>query len=439
MFEYIRLVNYKSFEDITLDLTDRQGQPKKMVLIYGENGIGKSNIASAFSFLGDSLRTMNVRDMIESILAKRPEVVDEEFFSSFIKSQLKDLEALIKDCKMVSSEGSMSLEFGFKLNGKSGRYIIETNDSEIIHERLEYILSRNRGQYFDITPLKASISPRIFSGKDAYQEIKTACKKYWGKHTLLSIILHEAEDKADSYIDEQIGENFDTVLSFLTSISCKLNFPSNRQVGGIAIPNEMLRDYEKGTISEDDEYILDNNERILNLFFKSLLSSTDHVFYKRLKDESKIHYQLYHSKLIARKNREIPFEMESTGTQSLLQLLPFMLLAVNGATVIIDEFDVGLHNLLTKKLLDSLFENVKGQLIMTTHATVIMEADLAIYLYLLKESSDGKKSILPLSYYEKKRGTATNFEKRYLDGEYGGIPENDIAVDFNNMLDILGM
>ena len=76
---------------------------------------------------------------------------------------------------------------------------------------------------------------------------------------------------------------------------------------------------------------------------------------------------------------------------------------------------------------------------MTTHATVIMEADLAIYLYLLKETSDGKKSILPLSFYEKKRGTATNFEKRYLDGEYGGIPENDTAVDFNNMLDILGM
>ena len=63
MFEYIKLKNFKSFGDITFDLTDKNGNPKKLVLIYGENGIGKSNLASVFYMLSETLRTMDVRDI----------------------------------------------------------------------------------------------------------------------------------------------------------------------------------------------------------------------------------------------------------------------------------------------------------------------------------------------------------------------------------------
>ena len=96
------------------------------------------------------------------------------------------------------------------MHGKNGRYILETTDSQIIHERLEYTLTRNRGAYFDITPDKATISPKIFLENTADQEIKKACSKYWGKHYLLAILMHESDDKADMYIKEQIG----TVNSF---------------------------------------------------------------------------------------------------------------------------------------------------------------------------------------------------------------------------------
>lgn len=46
MFTCVKLKNFKSFNDITLDLTDKNNRPKSLVLIYGENGIGKSNLAS---------------------------------------------------------------------------------------------------------------------------------------------------------------------------------------------------------------------------------------------------------------------------------------------------------------------------------------------------------------------------------------------------------
>ena len=70
MFEYVELKNFKSFKDTRLSLLDRYNNPKKLVLIYGENGIGKSNIASSFFMLYETLKTMDVRDFMEALLSK---------------------------------------------------------------------------------------------------------------------------------------------------------------------------------------------------------------------------------------------------------------------------------------------------------------------------------------------------------------------------------
>ena len=161
MFEYVKLKNYKSFCDVEFNLLDKNRVPKKLLLIYGKNGVGKSNLASAFFMLSETLRTMDVRDIMQSILSD-PDNLKDEDFSRYLKMRYKDIETLIQENKMVASEEPMYLEFGFQLYGKRGRYILETNDSQIIHERLEYTLARNRGTYFDITPNKVTINSRIF-------------------------------------------------------------------------------------------------------------------------------------------------------------------------------------------------------------------------------------------------------------------------------------
>ena len=69
MFEYIRLKNFKSLKNIELNLLDRYNKPKKLILIYGENGIGKSNLASSIFMLSETLRTMDVRDLMEAFLS----------------------------------------------------------------------------------------------------------------------------------------------------------------------------------------------------------------------------------------------------------------------------------------------------------------------------------------------------------------------------------
>ena len=41
MFTYIKLKNYKSLIELEVDLTKKENTPKKLISIYGENGIGK--------------------------------------------------------------------------------------------------------------------------------------------------------------------------------------------------------------------------------------------------------------------------------------------------------------------------------------------------------------------------------------------------------------
>ena len=124
MFEYVKLKNFKSFGNIEFNLLDRNNQPKKMILIYGENGIGKSNLASAFFMLSETLRTMDVRDIMESLLADDADRLNNsEELKKYFRMRYKDIETLIRENKTVASTDPMLIEFGFRINGKSGKYL----------------------------------------------------------------------------------------------------------------------------------------------------------------------------------------------------------------------------------------------------------------------------------------------------------------------------
>ena len=439
MFEYVKLKNFKSFGDVTFNLLDRKGEPKKLILLYGENGIGKSNLASVFFMLSETLRTMDVRDIMQSLLSEKPEQMDDETFSRIFKMRYKDLETLIRENKMVASTECMSMEFGFRINGKSGKYLLETNDTQIIHERLEYILVKNKGAYFDITPEKATISTKIFHEKTAYQEMKRSCAKFWGKHSFLSILMHESNDKADEYIKEQLTDNFNDILKFLSRISCKVKFGSRQERGIIGLPHEIFGDFDEGTIPVEDESLLDKTEIMLNEFFKHTSRDTEKVFYKRTVKDNYISYQLMQSKKIAGELRDIEFSLESTGTQSLLQLLPFMLVVVKGSVAIIDEFDTGVHDLLVKSLVQSLYNILTGQLIMTTHNTLLMESGLPKEcIYVINEKDSGDKEIQCITHYDNKIHANTNIRNQYISGHYYGIPEST-TIDFVSLLNKLGI
>ena len=103
MFTKIHVENYRSLINLDFDLTYKQGKMKPLAIIYGENGVGKSNIATLFYTLCESLKTMSIRNTLQQILDNRSDLdknVDESFMS-FLRKNLRETESIIKSYKTI--------------------------------------------------------------------------------------------------------------------------------------------------------------------------------------------------------------------------------------------------------------------------------------------------------------------------------------------------
>ena len=146
---------------------------------------------------------------------------------------------------------------------------------------------------------------------------------------------------------------------------------------------------------------------------------------------------LYVKKLIYNDLIEISFDNESTGTQKLLQLFPFLIGCVSGSIAIVDEFDSGIHDILVKNIIENIYTSIKGQLILTTHNTYLLEADLPKdSVYTFKIDSLANKKLTPITELDGKRiHPNLNIRRRYLNGVYGGTP-NPMSIDFDEFTEI---
>ena len=70
----------------------------------------------------------------------------------------------------------MLTEFGFNINSKSGKYILETDNNQIIHERLAICSCCRKEELTLISPLlKFQLTKKIFLDKATYQSIISIC------------------------------------------------------------------------------------------------------------------------------------------------------------------------------------------------------------------------------------------------------------------------
>lgn len=435
MFTYLKVKNYKSLVDLDVDFTYKS-KPEKLVLVYGENGIGKSNLATIFYTLHEFMDTREAKNRIQEIFENEllKKIPEKEIINS-LKENWKDTEQIIKSVKTISSKENMSFEFGFKIKGKNGRYYLETNDESIVAEKLEFVLNKNQTVLFDISNDTRKINDKLFKNSDYKKEFVSLIEKYWGKHSLFSILSYEINDKAKNYVIKNIAVELKNVFKFFKKLNINVKEGNSIEKGIITNTRRIFR-LDKGNISFDLKEELLLNEKILKAFFTELYSDVKDVFYKLEENENDIEYELYLKKMTYGKLIEIPFRIESTGTQRLLNLVPYIISSMEGGVVIIDEFDTGIHDLLVEKLLDGLKDSIKGQLILTTHNTILLECDACKKgAYIFNSDYQGKKELIPIRKFENKIHPNLNLRKRYLSGLYGGIPMAD-SVDFDDIFEV---
>ncbi|CCG55635.1 transporter [Brachyspira pilosicoli WesB] len=437
MFTYVKLKNYKSLVDFEVDLTSSKNNPKKMIIIYGENGAGKSNFIDSFFTLFDTLNTKIYKTAVDKFMSETSDDKKELefFFNKVLKDNFKNLDTIIEKSKTIGSKDNMVLEFGFKLNGKNGVYYIETDNESIVKEKLEYVLDKNKTKYFELSNKDNYINSSLFKSDKYLNEIKDLVDKFWGKHSFLSILLFEQEDKSKKYISKNINNNIFEVIKYFSSMSIHIKNGSNIEKGKISIDKKFVSIMDNGSIKINEEEKLNHTEKILNNFFTSIYSDIKKVYYKTEEKDDKLHYNLFIKKQIYGKIIDIDFKLESTGTQKLLRLFPLIISSMKKNNVVaIDELDSGIHDILTASILKSLFSDIKGQFILTTHNTTILESDIKKEcIYIFNIDSEGKKILVPITNYEKEHPNI-NFRKRYLKGIYYGIPiVSDI--DFKDILE----
>lgn len=129
----------------------------------------------------------------------------------------------------------------------------------------------------------------------------------------------------------------------------------------------------------------------------------------------------------------IEFTEESTGTQQLLDLaIDVTAVLRTGGVLVVDEIDASLHPMLTAKII-GLFQssttNPRGsQLIFTSHDAALLgnfdakEVLRRDQIWFAEKTSEGASVLYPLSDF-KPRKDGENRQRRYLNGNYGAVPD----------------
>lgn len=432
---YIKLRKFMSFDDITFDFRDGSKGFKKFIAIYGENGSGKSNFVNSIDFLCSSINSFE-------------KTVDDELFEEI--KQNKELPQQIiellydkisilnyaQKCRMIESDEDTSIEYGFEVNGHEGYYSLKFNE-RFSYEKLYYFTGKQRGTLFEIAHEKDQInikfSGKLFLDKKIENEIKELIYKYWGKHTFLSILQNEAKEKNELYLEERIMSYVFDILMMFENISfhCK---KSSRYGAGLCAskPINVMRDLEEGKIKSVDKKQLDCSEKIINNFLTQAYADIKEVFYKTNIDNDMIQYKLFVKKMIGGKVRTVSFDKESAGTQRVLEIIRSLLGAFCGVTVVYDEIDDGIHDLLLKNILMSMVDDITGQLIITTHNTLILEKIDIKSAYIINADYKGNKEVKCLDRYPRIQDT-NNPRIMYLKGMFGGVPIVD-DIDYDEII-----
>ena len=438
MFTSLELHNYKSLVELNVSFLKKKDIAKKLIVVYGENGVGKSNFASAFFTLYESMQTLSVRKAIMTFLEDKKEYANKDSFIRAVTSKLRDTEAIIKNCKTIDSSDNMSLKFGFNIGGKEGSYLIEYDDAQIVHERLEYALVKNRCVLFDISLNERKINKKLFLESEYAYEVEENLTKYKGRHSFLSIIYNDVEEKANGYVQKRIHPALYKIIGDFVTMSVSLKHGNHGEFDKIGVSHEILSQLKSGTLNIEDEKELDKAEELLNNFFTQTYSDIKEVFYKKeVINEKSFKYELFFKKKIYGNLIDVSYKLESTGTLHLLKILPYLLMSVEGTVVVIDELDTGIHDLLVENLLNSIIDSIGGQLIVTTHNTMILDSEIdPEYIYTFVVDRDAKKELIPIVEFENRAHPNLNYRNRYLKGMYGGIP-NVADIDFDELSDIL--
>lgn len=353
-----------------------------MAAIYGANASGKSNVLQAFEYMKNMI-------LINNDSMEYSQIKEENIYSFMMNKYPISLEV-----EIVSKDGKI-YKYGFEsLNDKiksEWMYEKKINKFYTIFERKENSVSmksnnkNNRYDNLDDKTLFLSIYTKIDRKNSDFNNVYQ-----WFINT-------DYLDLDNTKIENFINNTISTKILNDSNYKAELqNFISALDLGIEEIKTipESMNDLPKsnGVVKIELLYRVENN-----------------------------------------KIKSLPLELESDGTRKMIYLFDYLIAALKkGMTLFIDDLDTKLHPLLTRYIIN-LFHNKEinisnAQLIYTTHDVTNLNKETfrRDEIWFTEKDNSGVSEIYSLSDYKidnvKIRNDAT-FNKDYLTGRYGAIPE----------------
>lgn len=436
MFTYVKAKNFKSLKDIEFNLNKTKTKTNQFISIYGENGSGKTNIVEIFKLLQQSTMSRAI-DIAMNKMPKQFWKIQEEM-SDQLPTEIKQIFQLsfnLKEYRMLDEEEATEIEYGFKINNKDGFYYIKFND-EIIEEKLYYMAGKQRAYLFQINKennkITKNLNKNIFINEKYNEELIDGIDKYWGKYTFLSLLSFETIEKNKDYINNNISKNIIEVIDRFWLMTVHVDKGALKIMPDGFVKVRKLNNIQKGIVKKDKLPEIKKYENVLNIFFTQAYADIKEVKYEINEKEDRIHYELYFNKMIGGQIKSIPSRLESDGTRRILNQFDTIIGSLLGETVIIDEIDNGIHDVLMKNIIMSIKDEITGQLIITTHNTLLLEILPKENIYILSSDRNGNKTINSIKEYGIKIQKNNNARDLYFKGVFGGIPTTNY-IDFEEI------
>lgn len=372
----------------------------KNAIIFGANGSGKSNLLTGLS---------TMRDMVLNPPLK---ITDKLLYIPFLM-----------DDYSINNPTTFEIEFIYK--NKKYRYSFSYNNEEIINEKLEYSKGKKYTAYFIRQNGEFTKKPEhtgnlvkrtrknilfLFTLQDSNDEIAIEVME-WFQKVLYFFDSSNREDYYDLIKDETNKQIFLDFLKF-----------ADFNIIDVVVETNQITTKAKKLITE-----LINE---MNLHAESVPSVT--------KDLKTI-YKMYNKDGLVVGEKRIPLSLESAGTRKIIDIALAMIASQNQHRILIfDEFDDSFHLNLSSSLI-KIFNSKynQNQFILTSHELHHLDCDIRKdQIYLTEKEFDGESQLFSLFDFNELNSTPRNdikFIRRYLDGQFGAIPNVRISEMLNTL------
>ena len=359
--------------------------------IYGPNGGGKSNVLEAIQTLVTIvLRPVQAARQNNHMNYKLSKVPVKTFLFS-------------EESKNAPSE----FEIFFRTKIAEYRYILHIQNEVIVFEKLDRIKfeTGRRSALFNRSPEGTEL-------KGVFSRLK-------------------------------ISEGLSNTLPLLSYLA--ITYLNNEIVKDILGWFEMGIDFlNYGNPLEELRTAVASSEEIKHLVLDMIQEMDLDIEDFRIEERDKNNIEVFTRHVVRGYSEELTLAEESSGTQKLFSLLPFIARSlIKGTTLIIDELDAKIHPVLLKHII-MMFNNMEinrhgAQLIFTSHDLSTMNNEIfrRDEIWFVAKGNDQNSKLYSLVAFKTGNGETirkdAKYDKQYLEGKYGADPYLRRIIDWREI------